>query len=276
MHKSRILRFAMLLSLALLADSVTYTEARSELYFGPLSEKEREAYGNRADFFVRMPEWYRPDLDWRTALAPDLADEDPEWSQGFEELVIRDFLGDRRGGFFVDVGCYKPTAGSTTYYLEHRLGWKGIGIDAMERYRASWEKVRPTSTFVHAAISDKDGEILDLHVAYNIVSIESDVIEQFGLSDRAKTIQVETSTLDTILEQQGVERIDFMSIDIEGAELAALRGLDLKRFKPGFLGIETTKPDAVIAHLEASGYEVIGKYRKVDKINLYFRPKTAH
>lgn len=27
-----------------------------------------------------------------------------QYSQGFEELIIRDFLGDRRDGFFLDVG----------------------------------------------------------------------------------------------------------------------------------------------------------------------------
>lgn len=44
------------------------------------------------------------------------------YSQYDEELIIRDFFNDRRGGVFVDVGCYHYKDISTTYYLEKHLG----------------------------------------------------------------------------------------------------------------------------------------------------------
>ena len=44
-----------------------------------------------------------------------------------EELIIRDYFRDRRGGFFVDVGCAWPIKASNTYYLEKHLSWTGIG-----------------------------------------------------------------------------------------------------------------------------------------------------
>ncbi len=37
------------------------------------------------------------------------------YSQFDEELIIRDFFEDRRGGFFVDVGAWLPHKSSTTY-----------------------------------------------------------------------------------------------------------------------------------------------------------------
>ncbi len=39
-----------------------------------------------------------------------------------EELIIRDFFRDRKGGFFLDVGCAWPIDANNTYYLE-RQGW---------------------------------------------------------------------------------------------------------------------------------------------------------
>ncbi len=45
------------------------------------------------------------------------------YSQGKEELIIRDFFEDRRSGFFLDVGSYQWKKLSTTYYLEKHLGW---------------------------------------------------------------------------------------------------------------------------------------------------------
>ena len=68
-------------------------------------------------------------------------------------------------GFYVDVGCSQPRNGSTTYDLEERLDWTGVGIDVIARYGKSWKKVRPRSTFVQAAVSDTDGEKLRLHFA---------------------------------------------------------------------------------------------------------------
>ena len=244
-----------------------------------LTPEEQAAYGSRSDFFRLSPPQFRPDLDWRSALSPSLADAEPRWSQGFEELIIRDYFGDRKAGFYVDVGCYEPRESSTTYDLEERRGWKGVGIDVNEAYRESWKLHRPRSTFVHAAVSDTDGEILKLQVAGAFRTLDEEMgqrlIKSMGVADQAEVLEVETSTLNTILEQQGVEKIDFLSMDIEGAELAALRGFDIQRYRPDLSCIETKQHDEVVAYFEANGYELVEKYRKVDKINLYFRPKPG-
>ena len=148
-----------------------------------------------------------------------------------------------------------------------------MGIDAIARYGKQWKRFRPRSTFVHAAVSNADGEKLLLHIAYPFVTLEEQLIEDLKAVDRARTIEVETSTLDTLLEQQGVEKFDFLSMDIEGAELAALEGFDIQRFQPALCCIEAGKRESVIEYFESNGYELIEKYRKADKINLYFRPK---
>jgi FkbM family methyltransferase len=243
--------------------------------FPALTPEEERAYGNRAEFFRRLPAGVRPDLDWRTAVSASLADAEPLWSQGFEELIIRDFFGERERGFYVDVGCYLPRQGSTTYLLEQRSRWTGVGIDVIAGYGKAWKRVRPESTFVAAAVSDRDGEKLQLHVAGAFATLDEETVAALGWAGKARVVEVETSRLDTLLERQGVEKIDFLSMDIEGAELAALKGFDIKRFRPDLCCIETAQRDAVVAYFESNGYELIEKYRKADKINLYFRPKPT-
>jgi hypothetical protein len=76
------------------------------------------------------------------------------YSQHNEELIIRHFLKDRRNGFFVDVGCSSPIVASNTYYLEHHLGWSGIGIDALAEYEPAWRLKRPRSKFFAYFVSD--------------------------------------------------------------------------------------------------------------------------
>ncbi len=269
----RLLSVVLLLSVAGQIACDEPVRQRDPARFLALTPKQETAYGNRADFFREIPAEFRPDLDWRTALSESLADVEPRWSQGFEELIVRDFFGDRKRGFYVDVGCNLPRKNSTTYDLEQRLGWTGVGIDVIPRYGKAWKRMRPRSTFVHAAVSSADGEKLQLHIAGAYATLEKQLIEDLGMAKLAKTIEVETSTLDTLLAQQGVEKIDFLSMDIEGAGLAALKGFDIQRFQPALCCIEPANREAVVEYFESNGYELIEKYLKADKINLYFSPK---
>ena len=62
-------------------------------------------------------------------------------------------------------------------------------------------------------------------------------------------------------------------MDIEGAGLAALKGFDIQRFQPALCCIEPANREAVVEYFESNGYELIEKYLKADKINLYFSLK---
>ena len=54
--------------------------------------------------------------------------------------------------------------------------------------------------------------------------------------------KMKTRTLDDICEQYSVERIGIMSLDIEGHEFEALRGLDLESHGPIVLILENNSP----------------------------------
>ena len=236
-----------------------------------LTAEEVNAYGNRAHAFGQVAARFRPDLDFREVLSPALAHEQPQWSQGYEELIVRDFFGDKKEGVFVDVGCYLPRELSTTYYLEDRLQWTGIGIDAQRDFATAWKKERPRSTFVATAISDKDGETLTLFIAGTTASLEKWAMEIF--TKDLKEIEVKTITLNTLLDMLVVDKVDFLSIDIDGGEIGALNGFDIQRYKPELCAVEAVMPELVKEYFAANGYELIEKYLKVDKVNLYFRPK---
>jgi len=83
--------------------------------------------------------------------------EEKRYSLFDEELVIRDFFQDRRGGVFVDVGCAWPIDANNTYYLEKHLGWTGLGIDALSDYAEAWQRERPGSRFFSYLATDRSG-----------------------------------------------------------------------------------------------------------------------
>ena len=87
---------------------------------------------------------------------------------------------------------------------------------------------------------------------------------------------VPTTTLNTVLDQAGLKRIDFLSMDIELAEPKALAGFDIDRFQPALVCIEAHAEvrQQILDYFAAHGYAVVGKYLRVDPYNLYFEPRS--
>jgi FkbM family methyltransferase len=233
------------------------------------------------------------------------------YSQYDEELVIRDFFQDRREGFFVDVGAYHWRDGSTTYYLEKHLGWSGIAIDALEQVGVGYEQNRPRTRFFNYIVTDHSGTMDTFYSAGPLSSTHKDHVGELaamlddaaapdhpsnspvdtvreawehssdrikGLGDfQPKEIQVPTITLTELLDRNGVSTIDFLSMDIERGEPAALAGFDIERFRPKLVCVEASH--AVQGNLgtyfERHGYERIDEYQKFDQANWYFTPKDG-
>ncbi len=117
--------------------------------------------------FVTPP----PPRSFPASYAAFQAAETKRYSQFNEELIIRHYFSDRRGGVFLDVGCAFPATNSTTYFLEAHLDWTGIGIDAVEGYGPLWKNNRPRAKFFHYAVSDSSGDTITFYqAAYPIIS----------------------------------------------------------------------------------------------------------
>ena len=49
---------------------------------------------------------------------------------------------------------------------------------------------------------------------------------------------VKTNTLNNILQQNSINKIDYLNIDVEGHEIDVLSGLDIKKYLPDIISIE--------------------------------------
>ena len=200
-------------------------------------------------------------------------------SQFDEELIIRHFFHDRRGGYFVDVGASEWQRNSTTYYLEKHLGWSGIALDALPWLADGYAKYRPRTKFLNYIVTDHSGTEETFYAAGEVSSTKKEHMEQFagGESFRPQEIKVPTITLNELLDQLGIAKIDFLSMDIEQGEPAALAGFDIERFRPDLVCIEaavSVRPH-LIEYFADHGYERIEEYLEYDKVNWYYKPKTA-
>jgi FkbM family methyltransferase len=202
--------------------------------------------------------------------------EKPLYSQSNEEIVIRNFFKDRRDGFFLDVGCASPIVNSNTYYLEHHLNWSGIGVDALAEYAEAWKTKRPRSRFFGLLVSDH-ADTMDRFYRSELRGISSVNPDRTGPAGdviKADEIRVPTTTLDRLLEKNGVTHIDFLSMDIEGHELPALAGFDIAKYKPALACVEA-KPenrDKLMKYFADHGYRRLKRYIPYDTVNYYFAP----
>jgi len=200
------------------------------------------------------------------------------YSQHYEELIIRHFFDDERNGVFLDVGCWDWKDGSTTLYLEEKLGWTGIGVDAQASVRPGYEQHRPHTKFLNYIVTDHSGAKGKLYVGGQVSSTNERHVEQFGAQwDQAEPIEVPTITLNDLLSQNSIEHIDFLSMDIEGAEPKALAGFAIEKYKPRLVCIESSPEirDAILQYFAAHGYERVDEYLAYDSVNWYFRPSAS-
>jgi FkbM family methyltransferase len=198
------------------------------------------------------------------------------YSQLNEELLIRHFFGDRKAGFFVDVGCSHWKKHSTTYYLEKHLGWSGIGIDARAEFASDYERHRPGTRFFSYIVTDHSGTQDAFFLAGGLSSTSPDHLKLFPkFPFKSVETKISTITLTELLDANGVEKIDFLSMDIEGGEPRALAAFDIDRFAPELVCIEPSKAghEFVSDYFASHGYERIDEYLKHDKVNWYFSRK---
>lgn len=80
-----------------------------------------------------------------------------------------------------------------------------------------------------------------------------------------RVINVKVRTLSSLFKEHAITDIDLLGMDIEGGELAALRGLDFDMWKPEFIQCENyTGESKVRTFLEGKGYEYV--HAKCDEL----------
>jgi FkbM family methyltransferase len=152
----------------------------------------------------------------------------------------------RERGFFVEAGAHDGFTQSNTYYLERFRGWRGVLVEPIPEQAAAARLSRPDATVVQCALASPADAGCEVRMGFG--DLMSIVI---GAKDRDWTsngtmlgwydpyeIEVEARTLSSVLDEVRAPEIDLLSLDIEGCEAAALRGLDLDRHAPRYILVE--------------------------------------
>lgn len=165
-------------------------------------------------------------------------------AQNCEDRWLNAFFKHKQNGFFVDVGAYDGVNLSNSYHFE-QIGWTGVLVEPDPHQAALCRASRPRShTYQCAAVGSTElKEITYTKVTsgvYSTTMLTDDHaarIANMGLT--STSIQVPAQTLDSMLEEAHAPELDFVSIDVEGAEMDVLHGFDIRRWKPRIVVIES-------------------------------------
>ena len=124
--------------------------------------------------------------------------------------------------------------------------------------------MRPNDTNVNSAVTNNDGETIVYHQKEisQLSTIKKEVAEN-RMQGSIKEKKIISQKLTTILNKSkfNKRKIDFLNIDLEGADLEALRSLDFEIYRPKIICVEITDRQIEIA--ETYKFLKNLKYKKV-------------
>lgn len=183
-------------------------------------------------------------------------------SQKGQDRWVMHTLRGKTNGYFVDLAANEPVIFSNTYYLEQSMNWSGLCIEANHRY--FWPLVQQRKCqVIGAVVNDVEHQGIsfrtDLGAGAGIIASDTD--NNYRLRGKGKLRidphaleTLSTTTLERILQQSHSPAvIDYLSLDIEGAEWRALSRFPFDQYTFLTLTIERPTP-ALNRLLFSQGY----------------------
>lgn len=195
------------------------------------------------------------------------------YSQEGEDMVLRSFYEGMKNykGFYVDVGAHHPYRFSNTLFF-YKRGWKGINIEPTPGAIKAFNFFRNRDTNLNIGISSKK-DILTFYCfnepALNGFSKELSE-ERNATSEAYKIIEevpIETYPLSDVFDRHLPEgqKIDFLSIDVEGFDLQVLKSNNWNKYRPDYILVEdridfdNLNSSEVYNYLQKQGYQLVAK-----------------
>jgi FkbM family methyltransferase len=168
------------------------------------------------------------------------------YSQNLEDYHLWLAFAGQTTGTYIDVGAGHPIADNVSFWFYER-GWQGIVVEPQSELAALYQRLRPRDRVVCGLLGRDCGE-MDFHAVDRLhgFSTTSKELAQktsaFGVD--YQTLRMPVTTLGKLCEEYDISSIDFLKIDVEGAEGDVLFGGDWKRFRPKVIVVEAVTPMA--------------------------------
>lgn len=179
---------------------------------------------------------------------------------------------DTSPSYYVEIGANDGVAQSNTLALELFYGWEGLLIEPsnatfkrLKKNRSKRRNYLLRSACVSSSFPDSTVDLIYSNLMSVVLGLDSDLAdphehaksgEKFlSPGDSIRTESVPATTMTRALEMaRAPGRIGLLSLDVEGAELEVLQGIDFEKYRFDWMLIECRDIKRLGAFLNDYGY----------------------
>jgi FkbM family methyltransferase len=177
-----------------------------------------------------------------------------------------------KNGFYVDVGSHDGISINNTLYFEKNNNWTGINIEPIKKVFDKLVINRPNNINLNCAVCNNDGET-DFLCNTGYTEMISGIKDNFDMrhfyrlhhenqlmGSTIEVIKVKTKKLETILDENNINHINYLSIDVEGAEFEVIKLINFDKVFIDVIGFENNYNDVsvpIVEYLENKGFITI-------------------
>ena len=187
-----------------------------------------------------------------------------------------------KNGFYVDVGAHDGITINNTLYFEKNNNWCGINIEPIKEVFDKLIINRPNNINLNCAVCNNDGEtdflcntghtemISGIKDNFDIRHLNRLQSENIQHGSTTEVIKVKTKRLETILHENNVSHINYLSIDVEGAEIEVIKSINFDKVFIDVIGFENNYNDVsvpIVEYLHNKGFIMIHASLDIFMIN---------
>ena len=168
---------------------------------------------------------------------------------GQDKIIKKIFFDGKKNGFFIEIGAYDGISGSNCYHFERFLNWDGIAIEPSIIQFEKLKKNRKCK-LLNDAISEEVNEVEFMEVTEGLTQMSGinnnfferniNIITKNSAS-KTKSFKIKTITFDQVISKNS--EIDYLSIDIEGGEMALLNSINFNDYEIKVISVENNIPE---------------------------------
>jgi FkbM family methyltransferase len=202
------------------------------------------------------------------------------YAQNLEDYHLDLIFADQQTGTYVDVGGGHPVADNVSFWFYLR-GWRGLVVEPQQALADLYAHIRPRDHTVSCLAGRNEGEAQfyvfeKLHGLSSTVRQHAQAAAQSGAA--FTTIIRPVRTLAALIAEAGLETIDFLKIDVEGAEAEVLAGADFQRQRPRVILLEAVVPGSMTDASAAWERDLLGqgyRFAFFDRLNRFYVAEEA-
>jgi len=194
------------------------------------------------------------------------------FSQKGEDIIIEKIIGQKKKGFYIDVGAHNPNIYNNTkrFYVK---GWSGINIEPNPILIKEFIRQRRRDINLNVGVRKTSGKA-------KFYEFEFDGLSTFSKDEMKKNqklgyklkqeLDIDVLSLKKIITKYYYKKIDFLSIDTEGLDFEVLQSNDWKKFRPAVVCIETGDFNSMITGKKSNKKKLIDSFMYKNEYTEYY------